>query len=244
MRPLGGRSDRFSAMASPVSSRTRAQTMLNSKPTSDFPQASSPILDRGSIDLLSRIQNILEEKAPEGIPLLEAFLGRLPFLCSNSVEADKRQRSVVFYGVPEAEKSLPPSQRQLHTEKYISDVLDFLEVEAGPTELFRMGTSSDGRPRLVKCIFSSRRFQLETLSRSSRLRTSAAFKTVFVRKSMTREQRAKESELRRRAHDLNTQEFGGKRLYVVYKGEITKTTDIESRKVNLGSSQFRSVSGQ
>lgn len=77
--------------------------LLNSKPTSDLSQTSSPILDKDSTDLLSKIQNTLEVKASEGIPLLEAFLSRLHFLWTDSMEKTK---TVVVYGVP---NKLPPS---------------------------------------------------------------------------------------------------------------------------------------
>ncbi|WKY01588.1 hypothetical protein Q1695_015528 [Nippostrongylus brasiliensis] len=219
-------------MATQGSTQTRYSAELKKKPD-------SPILDREALQLLEKIQDVLAVKAPEVIPLLDQFLGKLSFLYSDVVECEKRRRSIVIFGVPEADKAAPPSQRQAHTERYVSDVLDFLDIEARPSELFRMGPSQTDKPRLVKCVFSQRRYQLEILSRSNRLRSSATFKNVFIRKSMTREERAKEGELRRRARELNDQEHGGNRVFVVYKGELMKKSDIQNFSKAVSSPHFR-----
>ncbi|KAK6030743.1 hypothetical protein OSTOST_03114, partial [Ostertagia ostertagi] len=140
----------------------------------------------GDVDrLLDRVHDILAEKAPEAIPLLEQFLGKLPLLSNEIVEADKRQRSVILYGVPEPEESLSASLRQEHTESYIRGILDTLDVETRPVEIHRMGKKVEGKPRLVK-------------------------------KSMTREEREKETDLRKQARERNQNECNGERIYVVY----------------------------
>ncbi|KAK6018620.1 hypothetical protein OSTOST_15787 [Ostertagia ostertagi] len=121
------------------------------KPIQTIPSAilTAPTLDEDARGLLNQINEILVTKAPEAIPLLQQFLSKLPSLSLEVVESEKRERSIVLLGVPEAEKGLPASRRQEHTEKYVSEILDFLDIEARPVEVFRMGKPSD-KPRLVK----------------------------------------------------------------------------------------------
>ncbi|KAK6046091.1 hypothetical protein COOONC_16403, partial [Cooperia oncophora] len=69
-----------------------------------------------------------------------------------------------------------------------------------------MGSINQERPRLVKCVFSSRRFLVEALSKARKLRVIPAYKDVYIRKSMTPDERKKESELRAQARELNQKE--------------------------------------
>ncbi|EYB89943.1 hypothetical protein Y032_0225g2747 [Ancylostoma ceylanicum] len=92
-----------------------------------------------AINILDQIHNILSTKAPEALPLLEKFVSKFPSLSSEIVEAEKRPRSVVIYGVPEADSKLSATSRQAHTEAFVSGTLDALDVETRPVEVFRMG---------------------------------------------------------------------------------------------------------
>uniref|UniRef100_A0A7I4YXJ8 Uncharacterized protein n=1 Tax=Haemonchus contortus TaxID=6289 RepID=A0A7I4YXJ8_HAECO len=196
----------------------------------------APTLDDDARGLPNQINEILVTKAPEAIPLLQQFLSKLPSLSLEMIESEKRQRSIVLLGVPEAEKELPASRRQEHTEKYVPEILDFLDIEARPVEVFRMGRASD-RPRLVKCVFPARKILLDTLARAHKLRASSRFNNVEIRKSMTPEERSKDQELRKKAYERNRDEHNGNRVYVVYRGEIVKASDIPSIKKE-GSKNF------
>ncbi|KIH59341.1 hypothetical protein ANCDUO_10429 [Ancylostoma duodenale] len=81
--------------------------------------------------LVSKLQSILEEKAPEGLPLLEQLMKCLKPNPKEWVEAEKRSRSVVLSGVPEAEKGTHAVERQEHTERAVMEILGVLEVEDG-----------------------------------------------------------------------------------------------------------------
>uniref|UniRef100_A0A0N4W9I3 Ras-GEF domain-containing protein n=1 Tax=Haemonchus placei TaxID=6290 RepID=A0A0N4W9I3_HAEPC len=65
---------------------------------------------------------------------------------------------------------------------------DSLDIETNPVEIYRMGRGAEGKPRVVECLFSSRRFM-----------------TVFVRRSMTIDERNKERDSRK-ARELNDKE--------------------------------------
>ncbi|VDL71626.1 unnamed protein product [Nippostrongylus brasiliensis] len=57
---------------------------------------------------------------------------------------------------------------------------------------------------------------LQTLSRARRLRSIPAFQNIFIRKSMTKEERVKESDLRRQASERNAKEHGVRRFPNTY----------------------------
>ncbi|WKY08257.1 hypothetical protein Q1695_007622 [Nippostrongylus brasiliensis] len=196
---------------------------------SSFSSDASPsqVLNADSLRLLNQIQRILADKAPEAIGLLEEFVSKLPLTCRNCCESDKRARSAVFHGIPEPDSNLPSTQRHAYTEKYIAGILDTLDIETRPIEISRMGKAVNGKPRLVKCVFSDRRYLFQMLSPSRKLRSSPIYAGVFVRKSMAREERDKEAELRKQAQDLNQRNHGGSRVFVVYRGEVVRASDIQ-----------------
>nr|CDJ84837.1 hypothetical protein HCOI_00572700 [Haemonchus contortus] len=182
-------------------------------------------LDTDASNLLKQIQEIVTVKAPEVLPLLEKFVGKLQSISLDVVEAEKKERSMVIYGVPEAGSDIAASLRQEHTEKAVMDILDELDIEARPVEIYRMGKFGD-KPRLIKCV----KFLFTTLSRAKKLRSSEKFRNVYVRKSMSPDERSKDRELRKRAHELNIEEHNGDRVFVVYRGNIVKSSDIPNIK--------------
>ncbi|RCN35384.1 hypothetical protein ANCCAN_18751 [Ancylostoma caninum] len=119
-------------------------------------------MDDDAIKILDQIHEVLSTKAPEAVPLLDKFVSKFPSLSAEIVEAEKRPRSVVIYGVPEADSKLSATSRQAHTENFVSGILDALDVEMRPVELSRMG-------RTVCVTYPA--------------------KNVYVRKSMTTEER-------------------------------------------------------
>ncbi|KAK6045095.1 hypothetical protein COOONC_17400, partial [Cooperia oncophora] len=111
-----------------------------------------------------------------------------------------------------------------HRHTCVTGILDSLNIETRPAEVYRMGRGVEGKPRLVKCVFYSRRISFDILSKAHRLRSTHEYRDVYIRKSMTIDERKKDRELRERARELNRKE--GERVYVIYRGELVKTKDI------------------
>ncbi|KIH63909.1 hypothetical protein ANCDUO_05784 [Ancylostoma duodenale] len=174
--------------------------------------------------LLVKIKEILAKKAPESIPLLNNFISKFSSVANENEE--KRRRSVVISGVEEADKKLPAVERQKHTEMQIEGILNALDVETRSVEIFRMGKSSQGRPRLVKVVFSSRSFYFDALRNAHRLRNLPMYSGIYLRRSMTAEERDKDRTLRAQAREMNEKEGGGRKIYVVYKQKIVKASEI------------------
>ncbi|EYC42445.1 hypothetical protein Y032_0531g3023 [Ancylostoma ceylanicum] len=63
---------------------------------------------------------------------------------SEYVDSEKKSRSIVVAGLPEANPDLRPSERQLDLEMKIMQLLDVINVECRPTEVYRLG-----RPNLA-----------------------------------------------------------------------------------------------
>ncbi|KAK6024464.1 hypothetical protein OSTOST_09723, partial [Ostertagia ostertagi] len=112
---------------------------------------------------------------------------------SSKIDPDM-SRSIVVSGVPEGQSpnSVDRAQHDLHC---VLALLNFLGVECLPPLVFRMGVRNSSRPRLLKVILPNDRFQKEVIRLAPRLRFFP-HKGVYIRPSLTREERMR----RREAH--------------------------------------------
>ncbi|KIH57287.1 hypothetical protein ANCDUO_12522 [Ancylostoma duodenale] len=117
--------------------------------------------------VVSQLQALLAEKAPEGLPLLDQLLKILKPDPRELVEAEKRSRSIVLSGVPEAVSGTPAVERQEHTERAVMDILGVLEIETHPVEVYRMRKIVEGTPRLIICVLSASRAYFEALKKGT-----------------------------------------------------------------------------
>ncbi|KIH47261.1 hypothetical protein ANCDUO_22682 [Ancylostoma duodenale] len=177
-------------------------------------------------------ESILADKAPEALPLLDQLIQLLKPDPKVIIESEKRARSLVIAGITEAEGISDPLQRLAHTEAETCKVLSALGVEARPTEVHRMGDFNEGKARLIKCVLPSESFSRKALRNAPTLRHMHGFDHVYVRRSLTREEREKEKELRRQARELNMKEHNGSKVYVVYREQIVKVSDIPKIKAS------------
>ncbi|XGW04017.1 hypothetical protein V3C99_015283, partial [Haemonchus contortus] len=100
--------------------------------------------------------------------MLCALADKIPKGFSDYVESEKRERSLVFTGLSEAVDKLQPSERQADLEGEVVKVLDVLQVECRATEIYRIGKSVPGRPRLVEVVLPSR-FHWQQALKNARL---------------------------------------------------------------------------
>ncbi|EYC13523.1 hypothetical protein Y032_0043g763 [Ancylostoma ceylanicum] len=182
--------------------------------------------------LLSQLQSILREKAPEALPLLDQLWSTFKPDSKAIVEEEKRGRSIVISGVPEAENAVA-SQRQAHTENAVLSLLDKLDIETRPVEISRLGSINSSSPRLIKCVFSSKRYYLEALRKARLLRGIPDCSEIYIRRSMTRAERENDKALRQKAREMNKKEFNGNKVYVVYRDSIVKASEIPKIKESL-----------
>ncbi|VDL83228.1 unnamed protein product [Nippostrongylus brasiliensis] len=108
----------------------------------------------------------------------------------------ERRRSIIVSNVPEL-KGACINDRVCHDFDMICQVLQFLEVECYPVAVYRLGRPASGGRRLLKVVFPSSRFQQIALSRSNRLRFFG-LDNIYIRPSLTAEERRRRRELRSR----------------------------------------------
>ena len=110
-------------------------------------------------------------------------------------EEEKRIRSLVFIGVPEAQ-SKEPQMRETDDCGTIKSMLNDIDCDAVPREIYRMGARKDSSQRPIKVIFANSHATIQVLRNASRLKDHPNYRRVFIRPSLTPEQRQKDFELR------------------------------------------------
>lgn len=204
----------------PSSMNVNAKQITNANP-----QGSSVLdVDYAKMTTFDILKAIIEKnKDPEIDKMAKVVLDRLPHEMKETVEAEKRGRSLVVSGLPEADEQLQPSAKQRYLEGKIREILDVLMVECNPVEVYRLGRPNDRFPRLVKVVLPSRSHWTTALSNSYRLRNSG-FNNIYVRKSMTQEERRKDFELRQICRERNKNLKH--RTWVVYRGKLMRVEDL------------------
>ncbi|EPB77179.1 lectin C-type domain protein [Ancylostoma ceylanicum] len=196
--------DAISARQPPEERSTVAD--FNSMPTPDLYKA---ILDRITDPLVDQ--------------MLRELFGRFPGETVEKIEEEKRGRSIVLSGVKESSPTLRPSQRQKDLEDKVDAILDVLDMECRPVEIRRMGRFDLSRPRLVKVVFSNKQEWSQALAQARLLR-STSFSDVYIRRSMTENERRREYELRQQMCDIyktgTDEHLAGAETYKLLRDEV------------------------
>ena len=114
-------------------------------------------------------------------------------------EAIERRRSLVIVGMAESNEQ-KPSAHQNSDLKAVQSLMDELDVEAKPVTVYRMGPreNDDGtkRTRLLKVVMPASVHARLALKNSKNLKNVDGYKKVFVRPSLTREERVEQAAYR------------------------------------------------
>lgn len=108
-------------------------------------------------------------------------------------EEKERRRSIVISGLPEPQGI--PSVRAKEDSGSVVKLLDEIDAEATICSCYRLGARKTGANRLVKVVFSTSQQQKQVLRNAKKLKNSIQFKKIFLRPSLTLEQRQRESQL-------------------------------------------------
>ncbi|VDL66218.1 unnamed protein product, partial [Nippostrongylus brasiliensis] len=128
---------------------------------------------------------------------LEVLSEKIRLETHSAYEAEKRARTIVvmyhcgYDGLCKADYQLPPSRRHDDLVGKVRSLMDALDLECMPSEVFRMGRPRPDKPRLVKIVLPSTYFWRRALA-NARLLPSAGFRNVFIRRSMTEDERKRE----------------------------------------------------
>jgi hypothetical protein len=121
----------------------------------------------------------------------------------------ERRRSIVVAGLPESKKSKLSGRVEDDTIQ-VQKILDITKTEAKPIAIYRINprivpgevATTPTKPRLLKVIFASTSHRTTTLRNSRDLKETESFRNVFLRPSMTKEERKSDFDLRKAVKGL------------------------------------------
>ena len=108
-------------------------------------------------------------------------------------EEKERRRSVVISGLAEA--TGVPSSRAAADLQSVTKLMDEIDAETTIVSSYRLGNKTHPRGRLLKVVFATSSQQFNALKKAKQLKNSIQFKGVYIRPSLTVEQRIKEKQL-------------------------------------------------
>lgn len=181
------------------------------------------IAERTSDPVISRLLSVARTKIP-------------PEHC-DCLKREERNRTIVVSGLDECPPDLSLSERCKDLDGEVFCLLDKLRVDCKPSAVYRLGNYNSSRPRLVKVVFPSSFHWRVALSNARLLHGVPGLENVFVRWSMTLDERKRDIELRQLAKERNAGK--AKREWVVYRNELKHVSDLPSFVGNL-----RSLSSQ
>ncbi|XGW28192.1 hypothetical protein V3C99_008194 [Haemonchus contortus] len=84
--------------------------------------------------------------------VVHALIVEIPEELSDCFEAEKRTRKFVSSGIPESCNDMTSSSEQLELESKVAKILDILNIECKPIEVYRMEKISSAASRPVKLV--------------------------------------------------------------------------------------------
>ena len=121
------------------------------------------------------------ENAPVSVPVTT--------VCSDPCEERERSRAIVISGIYESQSSHAVERNEQDMCK-VKQVINSLGVECQPVTTYRMGQMGS-RPRLLKVVLPTSRHQRVLCERSHFLKNSQ-YRGVWLRQSLTSEERARQ----------------------------------------------------
>lgn len=171
------------------------------------------------------------------------------------IREERRERSVVIEFLPE-DMTLAGAERVKRDSEAVQQILSHAGLEIGGPTHFRMGKpgqkTADGKakPRLLKLELPGRSFKHILLSKASLVRKDPNFKGVFIRPSLSAEQRKADYLLREKKREMVRQ---GKDM-VIFRGQLLSRVEADRQRstrpfsdVNqtpLGQRSFAAVAAQ
>jgi len=144
------------------------------------------------------------------------------------MDEERRQHSIVISGLPEAPiQSSPTAQAKLDLNNVL-EVMDCCLVNCLPSNVYRMGRRSD-KPRLIKLELPTKGHTRLLLRNRGMLKSSTNNKQIFVRESLSFDQRTARKKLNDECSQKR-QDTG--RDYVVYAEKVILRSDIKKPRRN------------
>lgn len=186
--------------------------------------ANIPLLLQTLVEMVKRQTQIISTLQEQQKQLVDAFQEakdvRAPKI---DLDLKERNRSIVAYGVKESDA--PTNRGKFMADKVtVARLLDVVDAECDAVQVYRMSKSQkknddrpDNRPRLLKIVLPSSFHRDMVLKNAKKLKNSE-FQGVFIRPSMTKEERDADYLLRQQLRELRAKKDGN--YYYISKGAI------------------------
>ena len=140
----------------------------------------------------------------------------------------RHNRSVVVSGLKESTLEIA-SKRLEKDEEMVQQMLDVFDIEVRPLAVFRMGKKMVDKPRLLKIEFASRSVVAKIMTRKKAMSKHENFKRVYIRKSMSFEERQQTKKLQMECNEKNKEntENDPSSTFVIYAGKVVRRRDIK-----------------
>ena len=129
-------------------------------------------------------------------------------------------------GVTQPPEGMRPSERRKYLQNKVEDIFDALDVDCTPSEVFWIGRASSNSC-LIKVVMPSSFYWRRALANAHLLR-HAGYSSVFIRRSMTEEERRREFELRQIARERNKGKAS--KEWVIYKRELVRVSELPKKR--------------
>ena len=142
----------------------------------------------------------------------------------------RHNRSLVVSDLKESTLEIA-SKRLEKDEEMVQQMLDVFDIEVRPLAVFRMGKKVADKPRLLKIEFASRSVVAKIMTRKKAMSKHDDFKRVYIRPSMSFEDRQKRKQLQNECNEKNKQNPSSdpSQQYVIYANKIIKRSEIVRR---------------
>ena len=135
----------------------------------------------------------------------------------SSYEDQERRRSLVIAGIEEPSDNFTKRDQYKKDRESIQEIFDVLDIATDPVCSYRLGKPDKNKRRLMKVILPSSFFQTQALRSAKQLKGHAKFNGIFLRPSLTKEERDAEYQMRKHVRELKA---SGMTKYRISKGKI------------------------
>ena len=139
-------------------------------------------------------------------------------------EYNKRS-TVILVGMREVDA--PDADR--HDKEAVESLLKTMQVDAKPQFVGRIGDGkrvADGKPRLLRVRMENPSLVFKILSGAKTLKNNVVYKAVFIRKSMSSQERQDDKEMRAQLKTIRSDDPTS--TFVIYRGQLWKKEEISS----------------
>ena len=154
---------------------------LDKLTTTILPEVDSPALKVA-------LQQLASVSKTCGILLNRAITIEMSKAMKSLMEEERREHSLVVSGLPESTDTSAIARIKQDTTK-VHEILDVLDIPALPMTLYRMGRPNGRGPRPLKVEMPTRHSRDKALRNRSKLKNVNELKSVFIRPSMSLEER-------------------------------------------------------